>query len=93
MSKTINQILNEGIATEATLQDLLAVSGGSSYKIYAGPEEDTGYLYIGYEDRDAKWYIKRKALDTNIWTYCKGDSNIPWATKTGQEYNVYSEEF
>lgn len=72
-----------GVQTTAAIENTL-----SNYKISAGPLTDTGYLYIGYMDKDGNWYIKRQETTTKIWGYVKGSSDFDtaWANKTSQTY-------
>lgn len=92
---------------KATGENVRVVGGGSGfsadiytrlgdnlqgYQIMGGPITDTGYLYIGKEDKDGNWYIKRRNNTTKDWTYCKGSSGFStaWTAKTSQTYNSYS---
>lgn len=74
------------IATEATLQAVLAAQGGSVYN-YIQSEEGATYKYYGYASATG-WKIKRKTLATGVWMVDEGtgDYDTAWADRANKSY-------
>lgn len=73
-------------ATEETLQDILAASGGTIYN-YIQSDEDATYKYYGYASSTG-WRIKRKTLATGVWKVAEGigDYDTAWADRDNKTY-------
>lgn len=76
----------ENLATETKQDDIITaienvaidvtVDDTSDYQIVQGPLEETTYTYIGYQNKDGAWYIKRLHNTTYEWGYVKGASDF-----------------
>lgn len=65
--------LVDGLATEETLQSVLAASGkATSAYGYQAKSATASYTYYFYEDAALNWYIMRKTIATGVMDYTKG---------------------
>lgn len=75
------------IATEETLQAVLAASGGSVYN-YIQSAADATYKYYGFASSTG-WKFKRKTLATGVWMVAEGagsyDTN--WTARASKTYS------
>jgi len=78
--------LIDGVATEETLQSLLAASGGSTYS-FIQSDTDATYKYYGYTD-GTNWKIKRKTLSSGVWMQSTGtgDYDTAFAARAAKTY-------
>jgi DNA/RNA-binding domain of Phe-tRNA-synthetase-like protein len=79
--------LVSGLATEETLQAVLAASGGSTFT-YIQSDEGATYKYYGYTD-GTNWKIKRKTLATGVWMVATGvgDYDTAFADRAAKSYS------
>jgi hypothetical protein len=84
-------IFNDGVqanvATEETLQAVLAATGGSTYT-YIQSATTALYKYYGYYSATG-WQIKRKTLATGVWQKATGlgDYDTAWADRANKTYS------
>lgn len=66
----------------------------AKYAVYAIYDDGT-YLYIGKEDKDGNWLIKRMNQSTGVFEYATGSSDIAtnWANRASLSYGLYSSKF
>ena len=74
-------------ATEETLADVLAASGGSVYN-FIQKDEGATYIYYGFTN-GTQWRIKRKTIATGIWMIANGtgDYDDAWTDRSIQTYS------
>lgn len=79
--------LGEGLATEATLQDLLAASGGTPFN-FIQKDEGATFVYFGYTN-GTDWKFKRKTIATGVWEVATGtgDYDTNWADRAVKTYD------
>jgi hypothetical protein len=80
------RIIASELATEATLQALVAASGGSTYR-YIQNETVGAYKYYAYFAVDG-WKIKRKTLSTGVFMQSEGtgDYDTAFSDKVNKTY-------
>lgn len=74
---TKSELINAGLATEATLQAVLAASGGAVYNFILS-ETGATYKYYGFTSSTG-YRVKRKTLSTGVWEVSTGTYPTPYA--------------
>lgn len=93
-----NDIVVYNENTEQWEAQPLNIELGKPTDVYGFMNKDTSdstYLYVGFEDKDANWYIMRYHKTNKIAGYVKGTSNYStaWTGRTSQSYADYASTF